>query len=131
MFDINPTITMTVVVSLCAVISPIFTTIINNHYQLKLRKLEINHEQYKETFLFNRNIFTNYLKYTGRCIYYPDDNALKEYGEHCFTALAFAPTNLRTEMLVINTAISTGETETAQKVFEQLAPKLYTIIEKL
>ena len=38
---IELTITISVILALAAIISPIFTAIINNRYQLKLKKLEL------------------------------------------------------------------------------------------
>ena len=36
----NLSVTISVIVAICAIISPILTAIINNHYQYKLRKLD-------------------------------------------------------------------------------------------
>ncbi|WP_286356972.1 hypothetical protein, partial [Faecalibaculum rodentium] len=43
-FDL--TITISVVLGLAAVISPMLTTLIDNRYKLKLRRLEIEHEKF-------------------------------------------------------------------------------------
>lgn len=99
---IDLTVTISVIVALCAIVSPIATAIINNRYQLKLRKMDIYQKTLENTMLYKRSIFENYLKYAGRCIFHSDVNALKDYGEYYLLALLYAPIELHTEMKEIN-----------------------------
>lgn len=39
--NIDLTVTISVIIALCAIISPILVAFINNHYNLKLKKIEI------------------------------------------------------------------------------------------
>ena len=77
-FDL--TISISVILTICAIISPIATTIINNRYQIKIKKIELQQEHFKNTVLYKRSIYENYLKYAGRCISSPDPDSLKKYG---------------------------------------------------
>ena len=54
---IDLTITITSLLALCAIISPIFTAIINNKYQLKLKKLELGYQEKTDTIIHRINIF--------------------------------------------------------------------------
>lgn len=42
---IDSTITISVILALVALLSPIITTLINNHHQLKMKRLEIQYQQ--------------------------------------------------------------------------------------
>lgn len=99
---IDLTITITSLLALCAIISPIFTAIINNKYQLKLKKLELGYQEKTDTIIHRRNIFEGYLKSVGRCIEFSDPPAQKEYGEFYFSALLYAPPDIHSEMIAIN-----------------------------
>lgn len=56
------TITVTAILGIAAIISPIATAIINNHYQLKMRRLDSEIELRKEKSFYNREVYENYLK---------------------------------------------------------------------
>lgn len=60
-FDL--TITVTSILGIAAIISPIVTSIINNRYLLKMRRLDAKIEQEKELSFYTREIFENYLKH--------------------------------------------------------------------
>ena len=51
------TITVTAILGIAAIISPIATTIINNRYQLKLKKLEFQQIHLEKTTYYIRSIF--------------------------------------------------------------------------
>lgn len=40
---------ITAIIALCAIISPMLTAIINNHYQIKLKRIEIQQAQEYES----------------------------------------------------------------------------------
>lgn len=128
---IDLTVTISVIVALCAIVSPIATAIINNRYQLKLRKMDIYQKTLENTMLYKRSIFENYLKYAGRCIFHSDVNALKDYGEYYLLALLYAPIELHTEMKEINVLMLEKHWSKASPLFEVLTPKIYDVIQKL
>lgn len=97
---------------------------------MKIKKMELEHEHYKNTVIHERNIYEDYLKYTGRCVYYADNAVLNDYGEHYFLALSFAPDKLRIKMIALNDLISRYEWDKAQKYFETLISDVHTIIRK-
>ncbi len=63
--EIDLTITISVIVALCAIISPIFTTIINNRHLLKLEESKQKQKLYENTTLHKREVFENYMMYAG------------------------------------------------------------------
>ena len=70
--ELDLTITVTAILGIAAIISPIATAIINNLYQIKLKKLEMKQQKLEKTTYYIRSIFENYLRYAGRCIYSVD-----------------------------------------------------------
>lgn len=128
---IDLTISISVIVALCAIISPILTAIINNIYQLKLKKLELKQENIKNTVLYKRNIFENYLKYSGERISYADAAAQRNYGEFYFLALTYAPSELRPEMEKINRFMESHDYSNASSLLEDLTPKICDMLQQL
>lgn len=59
--EIDLTITISAIVALAAVISPILTALINNHHQLKLKRLELKQQEYERTIMYKRYIFENFI----------------------------------------------------------------------
>lgn len=128
-FDL--TVTVSVIIALCAIISPILTALINNHYLLKMKKLELSQEHYKNTIAYQRNIFENYLKYAGRCTAYTDENALRDYGEYYLLALMYAPKELHSKMISLHTFMRTYKWTDATHALEEITPEIHAILQKL
>lgn len=128
---VDLTITVTAILGIAAIISPIATAIINNRYQLKLKKLELHQKQLENTTYYIRSIFENYLRYAGRCIYNSDREACKDYGEYYFLALSYAPDDISSSMVIINSAIYYGDYDKATTLLEQLKPNLNNLLQKL
>lgn len=128
---VDLTITVTAILGIAAIISPIATAIINNRYQLKLKKLELHQKQLGNTTYYIRSIFENYLRYAGRCIYNSDREARKDYGEYYFLALSYVPDDISSTMININSAIYDCDYYKATTLLEQLEPSLSKLLQKL
>ena len=126
-FDL--TFTMTGIIALCAIISPIFTSIVNNIHQTKLKKMELAEQRFSNTVMHKRDIFENYLNCVGRCVNHPDASALKDYGEYYFSALMYAPLDLRDEMIAANHCINESDFVRATKIIEGLTPKIHALLQ--
>lgn len=124
-FDL--TISISVILALCAIVSPIFTAIINNMHQTKIKKLELKQQEYRDTIIHQRDFFENYLKHAGRCIYYADSDALKDYGEHYFSALMYATDDLKADMIEANRLMLKDDWDNASVLIEKLSTKIHDI----
>lgn len=127
-FDL--TISISVIVALCAIISPILTAIINNRYNLKLKRMELSQQKYNDSVLYHRNVYENYLKHAGRCIYYADLDALKDYGEYYYSALMYAPPDIQTDMIAANRLMLEDKYDEASLIIEVIAAKIHDIQQK-
>lgn len=123
--EIDLSLSISVILALCAIVSPILVAIINNIHHTKVRKLEIQQDQYRNTILHQRDVFENYLKHAGRCIYFADSTALKDYGEFYFAALSYAPAELRGDMITANQLMLQDEWEEATPIIESIATKIH------
>lgn len=127
-FDL--TISISVIVALCAIISPILTAIINNRYQIKMKRIELSQQEYRDTVLYHRDVYENYLKHAGRCIYYADHDALKDYGEYYYSALMYAPHDIQIDMIKANSLMLKDKYDDASLIIETIAAKIHTIQQK-
>lgn len=128
---VDLTITVTTILGIAAIISPIATAIINNRYLLKLKKIELQQEHIEKTTYYIRSIFENYLRYVGRCIYNADREALKDYGEYYFLALTYAPNDIAKDMQKINHDISCRSFEDATVLLENLKSAISEWLQQL
>ncbi len=117
-FDL--TISISVILALCAILSPILTAIINNIHHTKIRKMELQQDYYRETIFHQRELFENYLKCAGRCIQNSDLDALKDYGEYYFSALPYTAGKLRSDMIKANQLILKEEYKEASPILEEI-----------
>ena len=76
----NIAVIISVVVALTSIISPIVTTLLNNHHQQKLRVLELKEKADREHAEFVARIFENYLSKASRLIKFNYAITVQEYG---------------------------------------------------
>lgn len=88
---IDLTITITMIIALVAIVSPIFTTIINNLFLLKMKKLEIEQQHYENTVLHKRNILEKYIMYLSACTANPTPENLEKFSEYHSLAYMYMP----------------------------------------
>lgn len=128
---IDLTITITTILAIAAIISPIATAIINNRYQLKLKRMELEQKHLENTTYYIRSIFEKYLRYAGKCIHYADGPSRKDYGEYYFLALVYAPDHLAKAMIDINSAIIISDFDNATALLEQIKPAISDLLQTL
>ena len=125
-FDL--TITVSVIVALCAIISPIITSVINNHYQIKLKEIELHEKNLEQTVFYKRTIFENYLKYAGRFILDFSNETAQNYGEWYALALLYAPESLHSQMNQLHKYLRSYSSDAANELLEQITPQIHTLI---
>ena len=128
---IDLTVTISVIIALCAIISPTITSIINNRHQLKIKKLELQEKRNENTIFYQRTIFENYLKYSGECVTYFDSHAFRQYGVYYLVALMYASDDIRDKMIEANAMIRSNNFAGAQTIYEELAPMLYALLQRM
>ena len=128
---IDLTISVTVVIAICAIISPILTTLLNNRHIYKMKKLEMKLDSEKASLFYKRGIYEQYLKAAGTCVSYANQQLINEYGEIYLLALIYFPEELQTELININDHIVNLSWDKARKSLNQFAPKIRTILKNM
>lgn len=128
-FDL--TITISAIVAVSAVISPIFTTIINNHYQLKLKKIELKQKEYEQTILYKRNILENYIRYLNGVYQYPNNESLSNYAQYYSLAYAYLPENTRKKISDINHRLGQSAHANIVNEIDEIISDISDILQKL
>lgn len=81
--QIDLTVSISVILALSAILSPIIVSIINNHHQLKIKRIEIN-----EKYIISA--FQNYLSKLEECISFNVVDYYQEYNKAFGQALLYA-----------------------------------------
>jgi len=128
---VDMTITISVVIAMCAIISPVITTLLNNHHIYKLKKLELKEKSKEDNAFYKRGIYEDYYKITGICITARTTEALGDYGKIYSLALLYFPSSLISEITELNSLISEYEWEKAGITFANLSTKIRNIVQNM
>lgn len=127
----DSTITITVVIAISAIISPIITTLLNNHHLYKMRKLDDEAELRKTSYFYKRGIFEDYMRYAGQCIAPATAETLENYGATYALALIYFPDELLDKIIDINEDFSKHHWSSALIKLNELSPELRKQLQKL
>ena len=129
-FDL--TISISVILAICAIISPIATTIINNVYQLKLKKLKYKQKEIEAFSYYKRGVYEDYVRYTGQCLARPAqrDN-LEDYGKFYGLALIYFSEELISDLQQLDTAIYNRQWDLANSLWKEFTPKIRNALKSM
>lgn len=116
---------ITIVIAVCAILSPIITAIINNHHQKVMKKLEYKHLEHEEQVQHEREICEAYIRAAGSCIHRADVDAVKKYGEHFGLIVYYAPEDIRKDILLLEDSIFSGTEANKSQLLTTIAVKLH------
>lgn len=128
-FDVS--ITISVVIAICAILSPICTSLINNHHCYKMNRTEMDYVMKNKSIHYKRKVYENYLRSAGKCVTYADAEALRKYGESYMLALIYFPEEFQSILISINKSILNERWHDASIELDQLAPMLRDTIRLL
>lgn len=129
--ELDLTITISVILALSAIISPIATTIINNCHQTKIKKLELRQAEYEHNVLYRCKIFENYTKSLHDACQTSTPVALSEYAKCYSLAFMYLPDNIRQKMSCVNSLISRLEFELALSSTDEIIKDVSAYTESL
>ena len=121
--NLDLSFTITAIIALISLVSPILTAIINNWHDSKIRKLESQNRIYEQTVIYKRDILINYLSCIGKCISYCQEQELKEYGFYYARSLALI-TNEQTIKLMqdLHNELTNECIDNTNTLFNNLVP---------
>ena len=88
---VDLTVTVSVIIAICSIVSPILTAIINNCHDTKPKKLEYKHLEREEQRQHERDIFETYVRAAGACINLPSERNFQEFGAQSAAAMYAVP----------------------------------------
>lgn len=113
-----------------SIVSPIFTTWLNNTHQYSLRKLEIEADRRKTDIQSKKDIYMGFLQYAGKYLYLGQATALQELGEYIYRLLPLVSPDLRNKLIEFNKLLATDR-HTARRLLEELTPDIKKELEEL
>lgn len=123
MLNLDLSFTITAIIALISLISPILTTIINNFHDSKIRELELKNRIYEQTVIYKRDIILSYLSSVGKCISYCETTDLKDYGFYYAKSIALITNDNTIELMKkLNQEIVDHSWDSASKIFHTLIP---------
>ena len=128
---VDLTITISVVIAVCAIISPVITTLLNNRHLYKMKKHDMKLEAEKSSYFYKRGIYEEYLKLAGKCVADANHDSMREYGEIYLLALVYFPEELRPDLIRINSLICSYSWKESRLALDELAPKICTILQTM
>ena len=90
---------VTLIIALCALISPIATALLNNRYQYKMKQLEYAHQDKVNQENRISEIYDGYIQAADACIHTMSEDALYDFARHSGLALRYVPDDLREKMV--------------------------------
>lgn len=128
---IDLTVTISAIVAIAAIISPVITALINNAYQLKLRKLEIQQQRYEQDTLHRREIFENFLSAFNEVCHRRDDATISRYAASYSLVYIYLPEKVRKDLGLVNLLIANYEWDEAIKYVDAISMDIYKEMQKL
>lgn len=123
--------TITAIIAVCALVSPIVTTVINNHHQKAMKRLEYEEQEKQRRIERQREIYEGYFQAAGACIQYENPDSLLEFGRHSAQLLYYAPDDLIDEIQQIESLILSHKRHLAQDQLNHVIAKSRSILREL
>ena len=117
MFEFDATLTLTGVVALTAIVSPVIVTIMNNHHAYKMKKLEIKHINQSQA-------FENYMLAVGSILDEHSSQTFRDYEARKCLAYIQAPRSAWREMDKLDKLIKERKFNDARKVMADVGKVL-------
>lgn len=121
---------LAIALAVSSIVSPIFTTWLNNKHQYDLRKLEIEADRRKTDIQSKKDIYMGFLQYAGKYLYLGQAVALQELGEYIYRLLPLVSPDLRNKLIEFNKLLATDR-HTARRLLEELTPDIKKELEEL
>lgn len=91
--------TITSGIAIAAIVSPIFTAMVNNHHQLNMKKLQLDHDERSETSLHSRQSLERLLSSISEfSVLNRRDIDMKKVMRAYYLSLPYVPENMRHDL---------------------------------
>lgn len=128
MLNVDMTITISVIVALAAIVSPVITALINNAHDSKIHKIDLKQHEKENTVLYKRKIFEDYVRAAGTLAELPNTPNAVSYGGAYLPALMYAPCELQTKMVEVNDLLVQREYHAAIGPLEDITRQISELL---
>ena len=131
--EFDNTYSITAIIAVCSIFSPIITTLINLIFQAFQQNVEMKNKQYTLNVIHKREIIENCIKCAGKCACYTDIESIKEFGESCLLAAGYLNGEAYEKAMYLFKEVNRyeGSQDTVIKSIESFLPLLKKEIQKL
>ena len=123
--------TITAIIAICALVSPIITTLINNHHQKVMKQLECQEEEKVHNAERKRQIYENYIRAAGSCVQLISRENLSEFGKYSSQILCYVPDDMQEDIIAMEKLIIERNTVKALNLLDNIVLKLRPILQEL
>lgn len=117
---------LTILIAVCAILSPVITAVVNNKHQKIMKELEYKQAEHAEKEQHIQQIYEGYIRETGACIRVLTGEQATKYGECLGLILYYVPDDIRKEILQLDTELFAHNSDSKITVshLEKIAVKL-------
>lgn len=128
---IDLTISVTALLGIAAIISPILTTLLNNHHLLKMKKLELKQKEFDQTVLYKRNIYEQFLQGLSQLSQNQNEEHLGLYSKYYSLAYMYLPSDIQKTLSELNSLVLSRSWKEVGKYVDRLTIDIYTVLKAL
>lgn len=128
---VDLTVTITTILALVAIISPVLTAIIDNVFRLILKHLENKQKRYEQNTLHKRELFENFLSAFNEVCHLRSDDAVRRYASSYSLIYIYLPLNVCDDLGKVNLLISEKCWDDAIKHVDPISLSIYKEMQKL
>ena len=129
--SVDLTLTVSVILGLSAIVSPILVAIINNHHQYKMKKLEYKQKEYEANILYRRKIYENFLSSLNKVCHVHNDENITSYAESYSLAYIYLPDYVQKDLGTLNLLIGRHKFDEALKYVDAISIDVCKELQKL
>lgn len=113
----NATIIVALLAAISAITAPILTSLINNHYQLKMKQIELYEEK-------RIKAINDYISSVSQCIQLASNESIKEMSQSFNSIFLYTSPDLWDDLLKLNKLVENIEFEQVSELLPAIAQRL-------
>lgn len=117
----DSTVNFALLLTLCSIVLPTITTILNNRHQIKIRKMDFNFDKKFAT-------IEAYIEAVGCCIELNSLANVSRYNKAKGMLYLYVPKKLRKQISELDACIKSNRIDEAKKLFDDLCISLSDVI---
>ncbi len=126
----EPTVIIALITALAAIIAPVITAIVNNHTNLKMKKIEAQENRLKNINLHERETLEKALSGIGILMSYKDADSVKESCKNILTAVAYVDAETGNQLRTVVSSLMNHDIKISTEQYSVICNALKNEISK-